>query len=67
LDSIAKLKRKIKFAKELKEDTTLKIKIKIKKNYKLNILIKRWNWKQLNIYIKNKKKIKKKTIIEYEK
>jgi hypothetical protein len=43
LDSIAKLKRKIKFAKELKEDTTLKIKIKIKKNYKLNILIKRWN------------------------
>ena len=60
LDWRAKLKRKINFIKELKEETNQKMRTNLFKNNKLNILIKWWNWKQLKVYKRDNIRMKKK-------
>jgi hypothetical protein len=59
LNCRAKLKRKINFTKELKKKPPKNKDQILKKKNKLNILIKGWNWKQLKVYKRDKKKIKK--------
>jgi hypothetical protein len=61
------MKIKINFTKELKEENTQKnIRTNILKK-KPNILIKWWNWKQLKVYKRDKRKMKKNTRIKFEK